>query len=386
MWFDEQLARLDAWRRTRSVATDTGSIVRIAAWTLAFLALPALLPFLGDGYNPAPEDAHVMRMRTLMGDPRAFRAAGVPSDADAYHVAWIAGSASFVYQPDGDVDLLPRRVALSLASQGVNQPRVLSYVNAATRLYDRYLCLQDALHRDPQAIVLALTSRNLLAPRALAQMRYQYPGALARLPAAAPDLAVYAILSQPSDWLQGIAIQTAPLLRDQAGLHRYPRAVARLLHPINDTPSAATVYDDADTATPYTGLFLERASHAWPLPTALRANTTDADPGLNHWALSHMVDQLATLDGAALVYLEPLAPGASDPARDACVRLLESLADRHARPGFRIVTTVPASALSGAHFKDDLHFADPGVGEEGAGKFPEYLATTLLEIEREVTQ
>lgn len=377
-------AAFDAWRRTRGVATTTPSLVRIAVWVCLFLLLPRLLWEDGGGYNPPAPDAHCVRMRSLMGDPRGFRGPFPREEGVDFRMAWIAGSASFIYRPEEDVDLLPRRVALALPHEGPRQVQALSYVNAATRLYDRYLCLQDALQRDVDVIVLALTPKYLTEPRSAAHMRYQYPAAVTRLPGARDHWGTYLAMSQPSDWLQGAAMAGFPTVRDQADFHRYPRALARLLHPLEKTPGAAAevshAWAEAHTPVPWTAhpaAFVRRKVGEYPAPAG--GLEADARHDLNVWILEAMLAQLAAWEGAALVFLEPLAPGADAPGVGASVDLVAEMAARYKRPGLCIISEIPESWTAGAHFKDEIHLAEPAPGVDGAGVYPAALAAAVWE-------
>lgn len=384
-----ELSRLDDARRALGVATTSASLLRIGVWCAVSLLL---IGWAGDrgGYHPPSDDETCPRMRSLMGDPRAFRAA-FPRDAKTdFRMAWISGSASFIYRPGEDVDLLPRRVALAFPGDGPASPQALSYVNAATQIYDRYLCLQDALTRDADCIVLTVTPKYLTDPRSAVHMRYQFPSAVTRLPWSRDHWQTYFSLSQPADWLQGAAMEAFPVIRDQADNHLYPRAIARRLTFVNDNASATAAVsakwaDDHAVVpwTAHTASFIGKKIGEYPFPKRAKGPIDVARYTLNIDILEKMLAQLSASRFTVFVYLEPLAPDANEPSFETCAAILESLAPQYTRPGMRILARVPDAWLHGANFKDQIHLADPAPNTDGTGAYTAALATAIWETHKE---
>jgi len=375
------------------VGRTPGSLLRVLGWVLLFVALADEVVPVRTAWAPSRhrEQPDNLVMPTYFGDHRGFRTVTPPrAGPDEFRIAWIAGSSVNVRLDDEkDRRQLSAFVADEIRGRTNLEPVVLRYTLEAMRVFDAYICLQHALAQDPDVIVFTFNPMFLYARSMPVKRRYMFGAAAGLLPADPGAWLDFASLSTPGDWLRGAAMPWFDRVYAQGNTSRGLRDTLAPMRSIDPNPGpmaawladhraagALAGHDNPDmfwqAAIPRVLGEQKQSWHAYAL-----SDLVDTTPGsLNDRWIDRTLSTLAASDVAALVYLAPLAPKATQQGRMESVLAIEAAVRAKAewarRPGLTIIPENLSRHVGGAEFLDFAHL------RLKTNELPDYLAETIL--------
>jgi hypothetical protein len=352
------------------VGATTGSIVRVAAWTLFFLfVIGRVVGEKPEGWVSTLNTPHFTEMIAI-GDPRGFHGPLPEKPSSQLRIAWIGSSSLRTHAVEGREN---REITQKVASRLITRerlpeprtdPMILSYVMGGQGIYDLYLSLLDALERDPDIVILTLGPFLFFDTHAVSRHPWRYSSALTQLPVQLSSMTEFALFSQPSDWARGLLSPLSPLVRDQADLHPMARglplqvAMRGPLKATGEPPVLVQFWIEAR----------ERiyGTHWGNRLDAFLQEGFDPTPGnRNDRILDRMLERLHAADVRVLVYVPPVSPKLhEDPVLGKTIRKIEKRMqqkkNRFERPGMTIMPRNPGRYVTELNFFDYVHLTHTG--------------------------
>ena len=383
---------------------DWFGLVRIAGWTVLFVALTNLIPVppVDVPYKKLLEETQVTQLNTTGSDPRWVR-----SDFDAFpqtdgykNIAWLTSSSVLLLkataQEGGDiwssVDFVPDKVNQMLNVKYDVKTKEFLYLIPASRILDTYTMAMDAVAREPDVIVVALDPFWIYNNKAVF---YRDPvfNHGARLWWNADDWPMQFVLASPGNHLWNILGQHISLvsLRNDYQvflIDQFKKLMGRDLKDLSKKVVATAGKSDKPAVKllqslrfwllfrTYDGDLSRMYNDGKINVTGMQAAAiSQTDTGPEAWPdtlVKRMLKRLKDSGIPTLVYIAPVSPDMTKPqlALDGYSSVLSAFRSykaEHETERFQILVDFPDEVISSIDFQDYIHL-DKG------GAFPEYLS------------
>jgi hypothetical protein len=352
------------------------SLLRTLVWAvlgvyLIGVVVPASAPRLH--HFRALQDAPVHALMVDKNDPRGW--VQPHKDAHAFRIAWIGGSTIQTVAP-GHGGFLPADVLDRLTDIDQKPVTVDMYLMEASRIFDLYAVLAEAVATKPDLIVLDVNPLWVFNPNAVQEWNNLNGAALPHLVSRTGSWPLLGGLYSPRDVALSFASGHLSAIRDRWSFsQRLLHGVARLA----PNPAAAPVRKPgaagptgvpliASMQSPYSFWNYYRLSPGDTegikgYPAILRQARTDGS-ALNDDIVGQMLSMLGDSKIPAIAYVSAVDPATLDAPTDAALHRVEdhlrAIAAQHRAPNLFVQWQSGTRLVQGLTFRDMAHMTfDP---------------------------
>lgn len=350
------------------------SVLRTLVWVAVGLYLLGLLMpapkvnLAGTHVNRALKHLPARDMMLDKNDPRGWKR--LPPDPNKFTVAWVGGSTIQTVKPHHGgfvpVDFLHRVPTID------GKPvRVEMYLMEASRIFDLYAAVAEALATKPDMLVLDLNPLWLFNPNAIQSWPNLNSVTVPNLASDPGSWPLMAAMYSPSDVALSLANGHLSSIRDRWSYAQKLRAGIDKLTPLTEPPAApvhqrslhgvqliATMQEPLNFWN-YYRLIPNDTPLADRYPAMLRQAVTDGS-ALNDQITGQLLDMLADANIPTFAYLSAVDPTTlHNPATDKALRAVEdhlrSLASDHAGRRLQVQWQSGTRLVHGLQFRDMVH-------------------------------
>lgn len=389
-WLERPLARA----RYRPTAPG---LLRIALFTVLWLVVIGMLLPQVEVFVPTPSgltDPAVIPMCAEREDPRWVRSdlTDLRAHGGPGATAWISGSSIRLKSRNAagvgrkDVAFLPERVRQILDQERPAATRTYLYYQSRRRLLDTYTLVEDALGRNPGALVVVLNPFWVANGQSVFSLESLFSGG-ARLWWNRDDWPLQLALVPPRSHLWNFAGRHLPVLSSGYDLRRRfdpaPEDAAE--------PSEPAARNPISYRQPLTFWALHRF-HGGDRSRVLRRGRLDPEAfqaaamelselKIGSWQeeiVRRLLRRIQDSSVPAVVYLAPVSPTLGElpgaaAAHSRIVAAVEALKAEFGSETLRITARFPQEVLESLEFRDLLHLSDDG-------QLSRFLADELSEL------
>jgi hypothetical protein len=366
-------------RRFGSAMARPLSVVRTLVWALLGMYLFGLVvpaPPVHFAHNRALATVPAKDLILNKNDPRGWQQ--VKRDPHTFTIAWIGGSTIQTVKP-GQGGFLPVDVLNRLQQIDGKPVQVNMYLMEASRIFDLYAAMANALASKPDMVILDLNPLWIFNPNAVQEWENFNPAAFPDLISRTGNWPLMGALYSPRDVALSLASSHLSSIRDRWSYSQRLLDATKRLSPLTEPPAVAPVSGQprptgvqliASMEMPYSfwnyyRLAPQDTNGLRGYPAILRQSKTGGST-MNDDIVAQLLSALGDSKIPAIAYVSAVGPATLDPATDAALHGVEShlrqIAAEHPARTLFVQWQSGTRLVQGLQFRDMAHMTfDPPI-------------------------